>query len=249
MDTQEQDRMAERLAHAADGVVVGAVPLDALMRGGRRRRVRRALLSGALALAVLVPLGGVAVSLAREDRPAEVAVPQPPEEDSVTADLGSVDAAGVLFHAKITVQRFPIRFVKRPASLPPDWEVPKEGPWPWVDVDFDGPPLREPRIFSYGPSDVEADQTGVLIQSHRVDLDRPGDAMERFRTLAVGQIKPEFRRVVITWKDGSTSEPRLQSVPKSDRLWFIAGAKAWVKPDFVDLYDASGKHTRQELPQ
>ncbi|WP_150210111.1 hypothetical protein [Streptomyces venezuelae] len=247
MDTQEQDRMTERLARAADEVVVGAVPLDALMRGGRRRRVRRALLSGALALAVLVPLGGVAVSLAREDRPAEVAVPQPPEDDSVTADLGSVEADGVLFHAKITVQRFPTRIMPRPASLPPDWEVPKEGPWPWSFIDFDGPPLREPAMFHFRPSGLEADQTGVLFSSHRVDLDRPGDAMERFRTLAVGQVRPEFRRVVITWEDGSTSEPRLQSVPKSDRLWFIAGAKAWVKPDFVDVYDASGKRTRMDV--
>ncbi|MEV8536548.1 hypothetical protein [Streptomyces sp. NPDC051211] len=250
--TGVEDEVAARLAEAADGVSVGPVPVDAVIRGGRRRRTRRSLLTGALALAVLVPLGGVAVSVAREDRATKVVqTPQPPEGDQVTTDLGTVEIDGNVFRAEITMSRTPFKGGLRSGGVvtpPPGWFGLKDGPWPWTYVVFQGSgDYDQFNRLHFGPEAVMPDPEGMVFRWGGLEAKRPDGYFHLLYNLHVGRLKPEVRRAVITWKDGTTSEPTLHTVPHSAHQWLIAMSKPGQYLDYVDLYDASGHRTRKEL--
>jgi hypothetical protein len=195
---------------------------------------------------VIVPLGGVAVSVAREDRAAQVAqTPKPSKDGEVSVDLGTTTIDGKVFHAQLTLSRIPEDPNLQTENPPPGYYGSPEGPWPWAKIVFNSQDGRSVTI-DYRPEPAMPDPEGVFFRSSLATAWKPDGGTQAY-TMTVGRLKPEYTRAVITWKDGSTSEPKLQAVPRSDRLWLIAASMPGVRPDHVDLYDANGNHTQRKL--
>ncbi|RPE44367.1 hypothetical protein EDD90_7606 [Streptomyces sp. Ag109_O5-1] len=80
--TQTETDIAFLLADATDEVEIGIAPVQAVMRGGRRRRARRWAMAAATAMVVLGGSAGATLAFAGlpgEHRAQEVAKPAPPE--------------------------------------------------------------------------------------------------------------------------------------------------------------------------
>ncbi|MEU6866992.1 hypothetical protein ABZ924_27670 [Streptomyces sp. NPDC046876] len=242
-----EDEVAARLAEAADGLAVGPAPVGAVMRGGRRRRTRRHLLTAALAAALVIPLGGVAVSALADGRDGQQAASHkkvlPAEEEKVSTEIGSVALDGKIYRAVVTMQRGPkgIINVDDETRIPPeDIGSTGPGPWPWGRVSVE-PGNRPGAGFPIGP--VWAG--GMTSGNFRLVLTE----LDPRPLLYVGSFDPQVQRVVVGWKDGTTSEPKLVPVERSSKRWAFVGSPAERGPlAYWDVYDASGERKRVMAP-
>ncbi|MFI9588382.1 hypothetical protein ACIHCQ_42895 [Streptomyces sp. NPDC052236] len=221
------EELSADLAEAAEGVRVGPVPTAAVMAGGRRRRLRRRSVVTALALAVLLPAGGLTVAVATggEETGSRGGVAAQPAAPGVftpvTGTVGTVKLPnGTTKKIEVTVYGAPgtatvmfkqLDFARERgdlwSKLPEDMLVPAPSRQPfahmWFSVAFVEGDKREP--LPMGP--ISLHQTGSL---HISPVDR---------TMGVG-IAPRGSSVEVDWRKGQKARPRLVSVPGVDAVKF-----------------------------
>ncbi|MGW2960092.1 hypothetical protein ACWDGI_16615 [Streptomyces sp. NPDC001220] len=220
--TQTESDIAFLLADAADEVEIGIAPVQAVMRGGRRRRARRWAVAGATALALAV--GATAGTLAvtglpgggHGDRGGEVAVrPASPEERHVytpeSTDLAFGDYQGKKWGVGVLVWGAPLTR----AEAEKQWKA--MGDWGVEPADADKPAdLIGKTSFFAARSYAGFRRQVVMFNTVReveplsgTDLDaaaaRLGDDPASAGRLVVGKVATTAAEVTCHWKDGAST--------------------------------------------
>ncbi|WP_149826506.1 hypothetical protein [Streptomyces tailanensis] len=219
---QEYDDMTHRdisllLADATDEVEIGLAPVQAVMRGGRRRRTRRWAVAGAVALVIAGSTASLAVTgLHGGDgkRGAPMATQGPTaEERDVNAPqrtvLASGTAQGEEWQVFIDVWAAPRDEAEAREQLA---AMKQRGENPGVGRPAE---LIGKKAFfvwrSFGDSDdlslldlftQESTQSGTDIQAFSFKLERPGGPLH----MVIGHVAKTAQRVTCTWKDGTATE-------------------------------------------
>lgn len=210
--------MAFLLAEAADEVEIGMAPVQAVMRGGRRRRARRWAVGAAAALAIAT--GSLAVAGLQGgdgNRVVPVATPPPTlEERNVSTPQRTLLASGTEKGKKwmVFIDVWPVP--RDDVEAEAQFTAMAEYGGTLGDVrasDLIGKSLfLVRRSFGDTESKVfedmltkESVQSGKDIQSAAIPLEPGSDGPFR---LVIGHVAKTAQRVTCTWKDGTAAEVR-----------------------------------------
>ncbi|MEU0003585.1 hypothetical protein ABZ079_04570 [Streptomyces sp. NPDC006314] len=217
------------LAEAADEVEVGIAPVQAVIRGGRRRRARRWAVTAATALVVAGSMGSTLAVTGlpgdgRGDRGAGVADgPVAPDARHVYAPqvtrMGWGTYRGREWAVSLQVWDAPRDEVEAERQLEAmtAWGVEPVKPTAWGAVDVGGPADLIGRtsyfaMHSYGGSIGIPELVNTVGKPQRLsgaDLEaratRLGDQPESAGRLVIGLVAKTAKEVTCTWKDGRTT--------------------------------------------
>ncbi|MGY5044984.1 hypothetical protein ACWDE0_04900 [Streptomyces sp. 900105755] len=226
--TQAESDIALLLADAADGVEIGIAPVQAVMRGGRRRRARRWAVAAATAVAVLAGSAGATLAVTglpsggHGDRGGEVAVrPASPEARHVyspeTTDLALGSYKGKKWGVGVLVWGAPLTRAEAQKQWKAmrDWQLEPAGAHKPADLigktsffvtrGYDG--FRRQVVMFNTVREVEP-LSGTDLDAAAARLgDDPGSAGR----LVVGKVATTAAEVTCRWKDGSST--RVARVP------------------------------------
>ncbi|MFF4114242.1 hypothetical protein ACFY0P_12320 [Streptomyces sp. NPDC001714] len=219
--TQAESDIALLLADAADEVEIGIAPVQAVMRGGRRRRSRRWAVAAATAVAVLAGAAGVTVAVAGlpgEQRTQVAAPPASPEarhvyEPQVT-ELSRGVYKGTEWHVSVQVWGAP----RTDAEAVRQWHAMAAlGMKPAVDK----PAELVGRTSHFATRASGGDRPQQLMYDSVAAPDRmSGTDLQSMATrftpdaassgqLVVGEVATTAREVTCQWKDGTSTVARL----------------------------------------
>ncbi|MFF5145259.1 hypothetical protein ACFY6U_37025 [Streptomyces sp. NPDC013157] len=219
--TQAESDIALLLADAADEVEIGIAPVQAVLRGGRRRRSRRWAVAAATAVAVLGGSAGVTLAFAGlpgEHRAQEVAKPASPEarhvyEPQVT-ELSRGVYKGQEWHVSVQVWGAP----RTRAEAERQWHAMSAlGMAPAV-----GKPAELVGKISYFAVRAHGGDHPQQLMFNSVSAPEPqvGTDLQSMATrftpdaassgqLVIGEVATTAREVTCWWKDGTSTVARV----------------------------------------
>ncbi|MEU9383669.1 hypothetical protein AB0D38_22955 [Streptomyces sp. NPDC048279] len=226
--TRTESDIALLLADVTDEVEIGIAPVQAVMRGGRRRRARRWAVAGATAvvLAVASTAGTLAVTGlpggGHRDRGGEVAVrPSSPEARHVytpeSTDLASGSYQGKKWGVGVMVWGAPLTR----AEAEKQWKA--MGGWGLQPADADRPADLIGRTSFFAARSYDGFRRQVVMfntvqeveRLSGTDVDaaaaRLGDDPASAGRLVVGKVATTAASVTCRWKDGTST--RVTRVP------------------------------------
>lgn len=203
------------LADAADEVEIGMAPVQAVMRGGRRRRTRRWAVAGAVAMVIAGSTASLAVKGLHGDGRRGALVATQGSTDVLTPQrtvLASGTAQSEEWQVFIDVWSAP----RDEAEARKQWAAMVERGETPGGLDRPAELIGKKAFFvyrSFGDNtevtvlDVftkESTQSGTDMQNFEFTLGRPDDLIR----LVIGHVAKTAQLVTCTWKDGTTTEVR-----------------------------------------
>ncbi|MFJ8993424.1 hypothetical protein ACIRQH_23895 [Streptomyces sp. NPDC102279] len=229
------------LAEAADGVRIGAVPYQELVRGGRRRRARRWALVAAAALVVAgstgtLALAGGTVGEGRRVVPAATA-PAAPDSRQVDKPRSTAVARGTDHGEDWTVEalvwgaprnaseaRAQLNTMRAYGLAPTGVHAPSDlvgKGWYYGRLMRDGGTvatfMNAPVEKGGMPADGRVESTSTLLAP---------DAADGSRRLVVGRVAPSATEVTCTWDDGT----KVEAAPAAPGTGLVGGFEDLVRP-------------------
>ncbi|MFF3642044.1 hypothetical protein [Streptomyces sp. NPDC002564] len=245
-----RDDIAPRLADAAAAIEIGAVPYEAVLRGGRRRKARRWVIGALAAVTIAGSTGSLALAVVDggdgETPPSQggtarerhVYAPQFTPLTELRDDTGKVlrielqmwgaprDDAEARAQKKAMTEAGV--WDERTTDPVPDFDQ----PWYAIVVRGDG----KQKVPSFGLQDEDpGGDDGLSFASVEFEL--------QGREITVGHVGPRTDRVAYEY-GGGTTEPDLHKAAGSDHLWFTRtstdpGPSGELRS--IRIYDGKGK--------